>query len=166
MSPWLTPKFLRKYLHVLSKVANMFYPFEYRKLGDFTYHVITNPNDIRAHVMKWVMLEWESDHAQAPDEHWTVEWMNALPHMEFALEIVELKDVHPRADLMRVNQFQMELKERADEREEAILRGISIEPLLVNRNVFELMDGYTRYTVLKRYNQNKIYAYVGDVLNR
>lgn len=141
----------------------MFYPFEYRKLGDFTYHLITDPEDIRNHVMKWIMSEWESDHNQAPDEHWTVNWMSVLPRMEFELEIVHLEDIRPNPDLMSVDQFHVELKERADDREESILRGMSIEPLLVNRDGFELMDGYTRYTVLKRYQQDEVYAYVGTV---
>lgn len=141
----------------------MFYPFEYRKLGDFTYHLITDPEDIRNHVMKWIMSEWESDHNQAPEEHWTVNWMSVLPRMEFELEIVHLEDIRPNADLMSVAQFHVELKERADDREESILRGMSIEPLLVNRDGFELMDGYTRYTVLKRYQQDEVYAYVGTV---
>jgi hypothetical protein len=141
----------------------MLHPFEYRKLGDFTYHLITKTEDIRDHMMKWIMPEWESDHNQAPDEHWTVAWMNILPRMDFKLEIVHLADIRPNADLMSVAQFQMELKERADDREESILRGMSIEPLLVNRDGFELMDGYTRYTVLKRYQQKEVYAYVGTV---
>jgi hypothetical protein len=83
--------------------------------------------------------------------------------MVFKLEIVHFADIRPNADLMSVAQFQMELKERADDREESILRGMSIEPLLVNRDGFELMDGYTRYTVLKRYQQKEVYAYVGTV---
>jgi hypothetical protein len=62
---------------------------------------------------------------------------------------------------MSVEEFQIGLKERADERQESILRGISIEPLLINRDGFELMDGYTRYTVLNRYQQTEVYAYVG-----
>ncbi len=138
-------------------------PFEYRKLGDFTYHVIADPGDIKHHVMKWIMHEWEIDHARAPYEHWTVEWMNVLPKMDFVLEIVHLEDIHPNADLMSVEEFQVSLNERADEREEAILRGVSIEPLLINRDRFELMDGYTRYTVLKRYRQKEVYAYVANV---
>jgi len=141
----------------------MFYPFEYRKLGDFTYHIITNPDDIRNHVMKWIMLEWESDHNLGPDEHWTVEWMKLLPSMQFDLEVVSIEAIHPNRDLWSVEQFHVELKERADEREEAILRGVSIEPLLINRTGFELMDGYTRYTVLKRYDQKETFAYVGTV---
>lgn len=139
----------------------MFPSFEYHKLGDFTYHVIIDPNDIRDHLMKWIMREWESDHNEAPHEHWTVEWMNVLPKMDFKLEIVRIEDIHPNTDLMSMEQFQIELKERADEREEAILRGVSIEPLLINRAGFELMDGYTRYVVLKRYRQREVYAYVG-----
>jgi hypothetical protein len=132
--------------------------------------------------MKWIMREWEFDHNEAPQEHWTVEWMTVLPKMDFALEILKLEDIHPNSDLMRVEDFQKSLKERADEREEAMLRGVSIEPLLVhrtaslvhtaalrratlgNRNRFELMDGYTRYTVLTRYRQKEVYAYVGSVV--
>jgi hypothetical protein len=87
--------------------------------------------------------------------------MEALPTMEFTLEVIPLETICPNADLMSVEKFQTSLKERADEREESILRGISIEPLLVNRNGFELMDGYTRYTVLKRYKQQKVYVYLG-----
>jgi len=143
-------------------MQNMLPSFEYRRLGDFTYHVLTDPAEIRSHLMKWVMREWEFDHKEAPHEHWTVAWTNALPKVTFRLEIIRLKDIHPNADLMSVDQFIIELQERADEREESILRGGSIEPLLVNRDGFTLMDGYTRYTVLERYGQKNVYAYVGS----
>ena len=141
----------------------MTFTFEYRKLGDFTYHILSDPNEIKSYLMKWIMREWEIDHNEAPDEHWTVAWMNQLPNMEFTLEIINLNDIQPNADLMSVEDFQISVKERADEREEAMLRGVSIEPLLVNRIGFELMDGYTRYTVLKRHKQQEVYAYVGHV---
>lgn len=139
------------------------FSFEYRKLGDFMYHMISDPQDIKDFVMKWAMGEWESDHNLAPEEHWTVKWMSLLPRMEFSLEIINLDDICPNADLMSVEQFQVELKERADDREQSILRGMSIEPLLVNRDGCELMDGYTRYTVLKRYHQKEVYAYIGSL---
>lgn len=77
--------------------------------------------------------------------------------MEFALEIVKLDDIRPHPDLMSMPEFNSSLKERADEREESMLRGVSIEPLLVNRNNFQLMDGYTCYTALKRHNQKEVY---------
>ncbi len=137
--------------------------FEYRKLGDFTYHILPDPTMIKAYVMQWIMHEWEVDHNEAPDEIWTVEWMKLLPKMHFELVILNLDSIHPRADLMSVEDFQASLKERADEREEGMLRGVSIEPLLVKRNGWELMDGYTRYMVLKRHGQKEIYAYVGSV---
>ena len=137
--------------------------FGYRKLGDFTYNVLPDPITIKAYLMKWIMREWEMDHNEAPDEEWTVEWMNILPKMEFALEMLKLESIHPRADLMSVEDFLASLKERADEREESILRGISIGPLLINQNGMELMDGYTRYVVLKRHAQKEVYAYVGSV---
>ena len=139
------------------------FSFDYRKLGDFTYHVISDPTEIKTYLLKWIMREWESDHNQAPDEHWTVKWMNALPQMNFALQIINLNDIRPNPDLMSRADFQISLKERADEREESILRGISIEPLLIDQDGFELMDGYTRYTVLKRYEQKEVYAYMGGV---
>lgn len=114
--------------------------------------------------MKWIMREWEIDHHKVPEETWTVEWMSSLPKMEFTLETIELEVIRPRADLMSMEDFQISLRERANEREEGMLRGVSIEPLLVNRNGFELMDGYTRYTVLKRYQQKEVYAYIGSLL--
>ena len=139
----------------------MDFPFEYRKFGNFTYHVLSDPRDIKDYLMKWIMREWVFDHNQTPDENWTVAWMERLPRMEFTLEIIRLAGIRPNADLWRVEEFQTSLKERADEREEAMLRGVSIEPLLVDRDGFELMDGYTRYTVLNRYAQKEAFAYLG-----
>lgn len=86
-----------------------------------------------------------------------------LPSFEYR-RLGDLTYHVPRADLTGVEDFQISLKERADEREEAMLRGVSIEPLLVNRNGLELMDGYTRYIVLKRYQQRDVYAYIGSIL--
>ena len=106
------------------------------------------------------MSEWEFDHREAPEEYWTVAWIEALPGMVFTLQVIRLGDICPNADLWSVAEFQTGLQERADERELSMLRGVSIEPLLGNRNGFELMDGYTRYTVLHRYEQNEVYAYV------
>ncbi|HEU0297507.1 MAG TPA: hypothetical protein VFR47_32495 [Anaerolineales bacterium] len=142
----------------------MQFPFEYRKLGDFTYHVLTDPDHIKAYVMVWIMREWELDHKEAPNEHWTVEWMDALPTMKFSLEVVDPGEIHPHPDLISTEEFLTSLQERADEREESMLRGVSIEPLLINRDGFQLMDGYTRYTVLKKYNQREVYAYVGEIV--
>ena len=141
----------------------MEFPFEYRALGKFAYNVLSDPLTIKAYLMKWIMKEWEFDHNEAPDEYWTVEWMNVFPRMEFELKILPLDDIRPNADLFSVEVFQRGLKERSDDRKESMLRGVSIEALLVNRNGFELMDGYTRYTVLKRHGQKEVYAYVGTV---
>lgn len=139
----------------------MEFPFEYRTLGKFTYNVLTDPLLIQAYLMKWIMKEWESDHNEAPAEHWTVEWMAVFPKLKFSLKVIQLQDIRPNADLFSVEQFQKGLKERADEREDSMLRGVSIEALLVNGKDLELMDGYTRYTVLKRHDQKEVYAYIG-----
>jgi hypothetical protein len=37
---------------------------------------------------------------EAPDEHWTVAWREALPKMEFTLEVIPLDVICPNADLM------------------------------------------------------------------
>lgn len=60
-----------------------------------------------------------------------------------------------------MEEFRASLEERVDDREWSLLWGVSGEPLLLNRNGFELMDGYTRYAVLKRHRQKEIYMYVG-----
>jgi hypothetical protein len=144
---------------------NLLPPFQYTKLGDFTYHVLTDPAFIKVHLTKWMMREWQQDHNEAPDEHWTVEWMGVFPDMEFALEIIPIREIHPHPDLWSLQKFQFELQERADDREWSLLRGVSIEPLVINRAGFQLMDGYTRYTVLNRYNQKDVYAYTGQLFN-
>ena len=137
------------------------FSFEYRKLGDFTYNVLSDPGEIKSYLMKWIMSEWEFDYREAPEEHWTAAWMETLPGMEFTLQSIRLGDICPNADLWSLTEFQTGLQERAEERELSMLRGVSIEPLLVNCNGFELMDGYTRYTVLKRYQQKEVYTYMG-----
>ena len=56
---------------------SMSFSFEYRKLGDFAYNILSDPNEIKSYLMKWIMREWESDHSQAPEEYWTVSWMES-----------------------------------------------------------------------------------------
>jgi hypothetical protein len=135
--------------------------FEYRRLGDIAYHVLADPAAIRELLLQWILPEWESDHREAPHEIWTVEWMERLPRMTFTLAALDLASIRPRADLMRAPGFRASLEQRADERDQAVLRGVSIEPLLVDRQGLELMDGYTRYTVLHRRRQKQVYAYIG-----
>ena len=140
---------------------NLLPDFQYLRLGDFTYHILIEPQDIKSHLMKWILREWEFDHHEAPHEPWTVEWMQVLPTLDFELAVVPLEDVRPHPGLMSVEAFRISLQERADEREDAVLRGVSIEPLLVNRDGFQLMDGYTRYMLLERFKQKDVFAYVG-----
>ena len=142
----------------------MKYEWRYRKLGDFTYNVLP-PSQIKSFLLEWVKREWEIDHEESPDQPWTVEWLDLLPRMEFQLETLPLDQIRPRTDLMNykteAEDFMASLIERAAEREESLLRGVSTEPLLVNRLGLELMDGYTRYIVLKKHNQREVLAYVG-----
>lgn len=139
--------------------------FKYTKLGNFTYNIIKDQSEIKPFLLKWIGKEWEADHAEFPDQTWTQEWLEGIKCMSFQLKVVNLDEIIPRVDLMAYEKdgysFVNELKERADEREESMMRGISIEPLIINKKGFELMDGYTRYTVLKRHGEKQAYAYVG-----
>jgi len=142
------------------------YNWEYRKLGNFTYNILQK-SQIKPFLMEYIKPEWEIDHAEFPDQRWTIEWLALLPKMEFTLEILELGDIHLRQDLMDYKtdtyDFISSLRKRANEREESFLRGVSTEPLVINRDDMELMDGYTRYIVLQDHHQERAYAYLGQV---
>ena len=141
------------------------YNWEYRKLGNFTYHVLPQ-SQIKPFLMEHIIREWETDHAEFPDQISTIEWLTLLPKMEFTLEILELGDIRLRQGVMDYKtdayDFKTSLRQRANEREESFLRGVSTEPLVVNRDGMELMDGYTRYIVLQDHQQERVYAYVGQ----
>ncbi|MCI0437712.1 MAG: hypothetical protein L0177_01095 [Chloroflexi bacterium] len=141
--------------------------FSYRKLGDFTYNLIEDKAAIRPFLLKWIGREWEIDQREFPDQPWTKDWLDWLQRMDFEVAIVGLDEIKPREDLMAHRtesyDFMEELRARATEREESMLRGISIEPLLVRKDTMELMDGYTRYMVLKNHRQQRVYAYLGTL---
>ena len=90
-----------------------------------------------------------------------------LPQFEFKVKKVELEKIHPRQDLMIYKSdsydFKEHLKVRADEMEESLLQGSSLGPLIVKKENMELMDGYTRYSILKKYEQKKTYVYLGSL---
>ena len=142
----------------------MKYEWRYKKLGDVTYNVLPEAQ-IKPFLMDWVRREWEGDHAEFPDQPWTLEWLDLLPRMDFALRTLNLSDITLRTDLMAhktpTYDFLHSLTERVQEREESFHRGVSCEPLVVNRKGLELMDGYTRYMVFKKHGQEKVLAYVG-----
>jgi len=142
----------------------MRFEWEYVKLGDFTYNILPELK-IKTFLMEYLKREWEIDHAEFPDQHWTLEWLDLLTRMKFTLETIRLEEVRLRQELMSYRNdtydFIVSLRERVDEREESFLRGISLEPLVVNGDNMELMDGYTRYMVLKKYEQKNVYAYLG-----
>lgn len=142
----------------------MKYGWDYIALEGITYNVLKK-QQIKAFIADWIVREWKIDHSEFPDQPWTQEWLSLEPRMQFDLEIVDLCKVQLREDLMSYNtdadNFSESLKERALEREESLLRGVSTEPIIINEDGFELMDGYTRYTVLKKLGKRKVYAYVG-----
>ena len=144
----------------------MEYHWTYEKLGLFTYNLLSD-DQIKPFLMEHIMSELETDNIECPGQIWTAEWIDALPRMRFDLEVIPLARVQPRADLMAFENeeenFYEDLLERAAEREISLFRGVSTEPILVNRNGYELMDGYTRHLVFKRHKQEYTHAYVGTV---
>lgn len=141
--------------------------YEYRRLGDFTYHVLERPSEIREVLTRWILPEMQADHDEDPSQPWTVEWLHQAPGLSFSLQLIPLSVIQSRANLMAFEtehySFRRSLERRADEREQALLRGVSTEPLWVRRQGWELMDGYTRFTVFTRHQQQLVYAYVGEV---
>ncbi len=145
----------------------MEFTWTYEKLGLFTYHLLSD-EQIKPYMMQHIMAVLRTDDVESPGQIWTKEWIDALPRMRFDLEVLPLERVQPRSDLMAFENeeenFYEDLLERAAEREEALFRGVSTEPLLVNREGYELMDGHTRYVVFTRHRQEFTYAYVGTVV--
>ncbi|KKK45147.1 MAG: hypothetical protein Lokiarch_12310 [Candidatus Lokiarchaeum sp. GC14_75] len=139
--------------------------FSYKNLGNFTYHIIKDKDKIKLVLLKWLGKEWKLDHEEFPDQPWTIEWLKLLPEMNYMLMTLDLEKINLREDLMKYKtdnyNFLEELNLRADEMEESVLQGSSIGPLIIKNNGFELMDGYTRYMILKKHQQKKVYAYVG-----
>ena len=72
----------------------MKYQWEYRKLGDFVFNVLPQAQ-IKPFLLEWIKREWEIDHAEFPDQSWTLEWLGLLPRMHFDLEVLQLADIHP-----------------------------------------------------------------------
>ena len=140
--------------------------FRYKRLGIFTYHIIGHKDKIKPFLIKWLGREWQQDHEEFPDQKWTIEWLNLLSDLKFKLVIVDFDKINLREDLMNYKtddyDFMGELNLRIDEMEESVLKGSSIGPLIIRNEGFELMDGYTRYHILKKHQQKKAYAYVGS----
>jgi hypothetical protein len=143
--------------------------FAYVRLGRFTYNVVHDASAATDLLRFWLKREWEADHAESPGEPWTVEWLSMLPRLRFRLSEMPLAAVHPRADLMRHEvgdySFLAALESRALEREESLLRGASLEPLVVLERNGELLDGYTRYWLLSRHGEPQVYAYLAAELD-
>jgi len=140
--------------------------FAYERLGTFTYNVVRDPAAATEYLHFWLRREWEADHAEAPAEPWTVEWLAVLPRLIFRLAQLDLAAVHPRPDLMArgtgTNSFASELRVRAAERQKSLLRGVSVEPLVVLERNGELLDGYTRYWLMREQGESRIYAYLAS----
>jgi len=143
----------------------MKYQWKYEQLCDYTYNILPQ-QQIKPFLLEWLLPEWEADRDEFPDQIWTIEWLNALPKMNFTLQKLEITSIVPRDDLMNYSSedydFQSELLARIEDRKDSIQRGVSIEPIVVNSRGNELMDGYSRYFALLELWQKEIYAYVGS----
>ena len=120
---------------------------------------------ISSYLDEFILSEWEQNRREFPDQPWTAEWIDQLDRRNFRLKKIPLDRIILRKDLMSYNTpqdcFARSLETRADEMQQSFSRGVSFEPLLVNGETTELMDGYTRYTVLKREGVSRVLAYQG-----
>lgn len=99
--------------------------------------------------------------------------MSAPPRPEFsyvrlgAFAYNVVRDASAATDLLRCwlsREWQADHAEAPAEaeREQSVLRGVSIEPLVVFEPAGELMDGYTRYWLLREHGEPQVYAYLAS----
>ncbi len=140
------------------------YRWKYRKLEGVCWNTLP-AGMIRSYLDGFIRSEWIQDSREFPDQPWTPEWLEQLSRLSFSLKKISLEGIILRKDLMSYNtpqdNFARSLEIRADELQESFRRGVSLEPLLINGETMELMDGYTRYTVLKREGIQKVWVYRG-----
>ncbi len=74
--------------------------FRYKKLGNFTYHIIRDKEKIKQFLLKWLGKEWQRDHEEFPDQPWTIEWLKLLHEGNFKLMTIDLEKINLREDLM------------------------------------------------------------------
>lgn len=97
-------------------------------------------------------------------------WLKTLSKRKWSLQIIDMKRIKLNPDIMnyvdpqRGYVFSKRLAERSRELKESIRVGSSvIWPLIVRKKDMQLVDGCSRYSMLKAMGISRTYAYIGTL---
>lgn len=140
-----------------------------RRLEGVTYWVIEDPDAIHDFINNEIRREWEEDARSEGRDPEKDHWLKTLSKRRWTLETVEMDRIklNPRImnfiDVDRGYVFQESLAKRSQELREAVEKyALVIWPVIIRKEGFMLVDGYCRYSTLKKINVSRVYAYVGD----
>ncbi len=139
-----------------------------RWLHGVTYWVIEDPTMISDFINANIRREWEAD-ARSEDRNPDADsWLQGLSTREWSLETIQTSKVRLNPKIMefvddrRGYNFASSLAKRSDLLKTAIETYTTvIWPLVVRAEDMQLMDGYCRYSTLKRMDVPQTYAYIG-----
>jgi hypothetical protein len=140
-----------------------------RRLEGITYWVIEEPNAIYDFINTNIRREWEADARGDGRDPNTDPLLQSLSKYRWRLEIVDTEQVRPDTAIMGyVNEktgynFAESLTKRGETLQTTIEKGGSVVwPLILRKAGYLLLDGYCRFTVLRKMMVPKVYAYVGE----
>jgi hypothetical protein len=139
-----------------------------RRLHSVTYWVIEDPILISDFINTNIRREWEAD-ARSEDRNPDADsWLQNLSARKWSLETVQTSNIRLNPKVMefvddrRGYSFASSLAKRSDSlRREIETYDTVIWPLIVRAEDMQLMDGYCRYSTLKRMEVPQTYGYVG-----
>lgn len=139
-----------------------------RRLHGVTYWVIEDPASISEFVNTNIRREWEADAKSEGRDPSLDSWLQNLSRRKWSLQTVQTSDVHLNPEIMefvddrRGYVFASSLAKRTDLlKNEIETYSTVIWPLIVRAEDMQLMDGYCRYSTLKKMEIPQTYAYMG-----
>ena len=109
--------------------------------------------EIRDHLFAILLSEWEEE-----------EFNREYPEMDrwnWKVETLKVRDIKLWKPLMEDPAFISELEKRVEAQKNMILRGETVEPIVVRGRDMIIYDGYARLHALKQLGKREALAYVG-----
>jgi hypothetical protein len=106
--------------------------------------------------------EWKKDDESDNLDPRNDPWLRGLSKLSWSIRTIKIADVKLDSSTMEGRSFVERLEERSKELARVIEHyDVVIWPVVLRGEDFMLMDGYCRYTTLKRLNRTKTLAYIG-----
>lgn len=133
-----------------------------RRVEGITYWTISDPNQIRRFMNENIRHEWKKDDESDNLDPRNDPWLRGLSKLNWSLRTIKITDIKLDSSMMERRSFVEELEERSEE----LARGIEnydivIWPVVLRGEDLMLVDGYFRYTTLKRLSKTRTLAYIG-----